>query len=313
MTPFDDLELLRVLLRIVESGSISAAARSLKIPQPSLSRHLRTLESRAGARLLQRDTHHLHLTGAGQRLLDSARNLLALADEATDRLREGHATLQGHLRLFSTIDLGQQVVTRLIARFLREHPKVTAELSYTNRPVQMIEEGYDVGIVAGHLTDERLVAKTASDLTRTLLGSPELCARFPAPKAPKDLARWPWGSLSGRQFGGAPSAATLVSSAGAVKTLRIEPVFMTEGVTSLREAMLAGLVIGVLPDWLASDDVAAGRLNQVLPRWRPQPIPLNIVYLADRRRPSRVQKLIEFMETNLAGVLPTGGLLTIGS
>jgi molybdenum-dependent DNA-binding transcriptional regulator ModE len=103
MTPFDDLELLRVLLRIVESGSISAAARSLKIPQPSLSRHLRTLESRAGARLLQRDTHHLHLTGAGQRLLDSARNLLALADEATDRLREGHATLQGHLRLFSTI------------------------------------------------------------------------------------------------------------------------------------------------------------------------------------------------------------------
>src|SRR6188474_1659990 len=138
MTPFDDLELLRVLVRIVESGSISAAARSLRVPQPSLSRHLKTLEDRVGARLLHRATHAMHVTEAGQRMLDSARALLALADDAAERLRAGRAELQGHLRVFATIDLGQRVVTRLIASFLRDHPKVTAELGYSNRPVHMV-------------------------------------------------------------------------------------------------------------------------------------------------------------------------------
>ena len=305
MTPFDDLALLRVLLRIVESGSISAAARSLKIPQPSLSRHLRTLETQAGARLLHRDTHHLHLTEAGQRLLDSARTLLDLANEATDRLREEQVALQGHLRLFSTIDLGQSLVTRLIANFLREHPKVSAELSYTNRPVQMIEEGYDVGIVAGQLTDDRVAARSVSSLERAVLGTPELARRFRAPKEPSDLKSWPWASLSGRQFGGT-NAVTFVSAKGALKTLRIEPILTSEGVTSLREAVLSGLAISTLPNWLVNDDVAAGRLVQPLPRWTPPPLPLSIIYLADRQRPSRVQAFIAYAEANLPQLLASG-------
>jgi DNA-binding transcriptional LysR family regulator len=303
MTPFDDLELLRVLLRIVESRSISAAARSLKVPQPTLSRHLRTLETRAGARLLQRDTHHLHLTDAGQKLLESARSLLELAEEATERLRVGQTTLQGHLRLFATIDLGQSLVSRLIARFLTEHAQVTAELGYTNRPVQMIEEGYDVGIVAGHVTDERLVARPVASLTRTIVAAPELLRRSKAAKEPGELKSWPWAALSGRQFGGTANTATLVSSAGAVKTLRIEPILTTEGVTSLREVVLSGLAIAVLPDWLVGSDLASGRLLPVLKRWSSPPIPLNVVYLADRQRPSRVSAFIAFVEQMLPGWL----------
>jgi DNA-binding transcriptional LysR family regulator len=303
MTPFDDLDLLRALVRIVESGSISAAARSLKIPQPSLSRHLRTLEERVGARLLQRDTHSLHLTEVGQRLLDSARTLLDLAEEATNRLREGQVALQGHLRLFSSIDIGQTAVTRLIARFLREHPKVTAELSYTNRPVQMIEEGYDVGIVAGHVTDERVVVRSATSLIRAVLGAPELIRSCPAPHAPGDLKSWPWAALSGRQFGGGSNAVTFVSPAGAVKTLRIEPVLLSEGVTSLREAVLSGLAIAVLPEWLVREDLESARLVKVLSTWTSRPIPLNVIHVADRQRPSRVEAFIAFAEANLPALV----------
>lgn len=305
MTPFDDLALLRTLLRIVESGSISAAARSLKIPQPSLSRHLRTLEERAGARLLHRDTHHLHPTEAGQRLLASARALLELADEATDRLREGQASVQGHLRLFATIDLGQSAVTRLLTRFLRDHPRVTAELGYTNRPVQMIEEGYDVGVVAGHLTDERVVARPAGSITRRVVGAPELLRRFRPARDPSALGAWPWAALSGRQFGGQSNAVTFVASSGSVRTLRIAPLLTSEGVTSLREAVLGGLAISVLPDWLIRQDVEAGRLLPVLPRWSVRAIPLSIIYLSDRQRPSRVQAFIEFVEANLPALLDT--------
>jgi DNA-binding transcriptional LysR family regulator len=299
MTPFDDLALLRTLIRIVESGSISAAARSLKIPQPSLSRHLRILEDRAGARLVHRDTHHLHATEAGQRLLGSARALLEIADEATDRLREGQASIQGHLRLFATIDIGQGAVTRLLVRFLRDNPRVTAELGYTNRPVQMIEEGYDVGIVAGHLTDERLVARPVGSITRRVVAAPDLLRRSRTAKDPSDLKSWPWAALSGRQFGGHANTVTFVAPGGGVRTLRIEPVLTSEGVTSLREAVLAGLAIAVLPDWLVRDDLAAGRLAPALPRWSSRPIPLSIIYLGDRQRPSRVQAFIEFVEANL--------------
>jgi DNA-binding transcriptional LysR family regulator len=303
MTPFDDLALLRTLIRIVESGSISAAARSLEIPQPSLSRHLRLLEERAGTRLVHRDTHHLHATEAGHRLIRGARALLEMADEATDRLREGQVSIQGHLRLFATIDLGQGAVTRLLVRFLRENPRVTAELGYTNRPVQMIEEGYDVGIVAGHLTDERLVARSVGSITRRVVAAPDLLRRFRSAKDPSDLKSWPWAALSGRQFGGHTNAVTFVAHAGATRTLRIEPVLTSEGVTSLREAVLAGLVIAVLPDWLVRDDLEAGRLVPVLPRWPSRPIPLSIIHPSDRQRPSRVQAFIEFVEANLPAFL----------
>ena len=105
MTAFDDLSLLRTFVCIVESGSISAAARRLNEAQSTLSRQLRLLEKQSGAVLLRRDTHGMSLTESGQGLLMDARSMLAHAEEADQRLREGQTTLSGHLRLFATIDL----------------------------------------------------------------------------------------------------------------------------------------------------------------------------------------------------------------
>ena len=154
MTAFDDLSLLRAFVCIVECGSISAGARYLKIPQPTLSRYLRVLEEQCGTALLRRDTHRMNLTQTGQRLLEDARTMLAHAEAADQRLREDQTTLSGHLRLFATMDLGQSIVTRLVSSFLQTNSKVTAELSLTNRPLHMIQEGCDVGILPGKITDE---------------------------------------------------------------------------------------------------------------------------------------------------------------
>src|SRR5437899_11891838 len=114
MAAFDDLSLLRAFVCIVESGSISAGARRLKVPQPTLSRYLRQLEEEAGAALLQRDTHGMCLTEIGHRALADARAILALAEDAEHHLREDQAILRGHLRLFATIDSGQFITARLI-------------------------------------------------------------------------------------------------------------------------------------------------------------------------------------------------------
>jgi molybdenum-dependent DNA-binding transcriptional regulator ModE len=104
MTAFDDLSLLRTFVCIVECGSISAGARRLKTPQPTLSRHLRLLEEHCGAALLRRDTHRMSLTQTGQRLLADAQTILAYAEAATQRLWEDQTTLSGHLRLFVPIN-----------------------------------------------------------------------------------------------------------------------------------------------------------------------------------------------------------------
>lgn len=302
MTPFDDLRLLRLFVRIVESGSISAAARSLHMPQPSLSRQLRVLEDRVGTRVLQRDTHHLHLTSAGERLLASARELLGAAEEATERMRDGHARLQGLLRVCGTIDSGQLAVTRLLTQFLQANPGVTAELSYSNRPVQMIEEGYDLGIVAGYVPDDRLVVRTILQMERQVLATPTLLRRMGRPRDTAALASWPWATLSSRQFGGTTNSIALVAPGGTI-TVRFAPTFTTEGVISLRECLLSGLAIGILPDWLADQDVRAGRLVPVLPKVRPQTLPLSCIYFADRRRPARVQAFLDYTLTHLPGLL----------
>ena len=305
MTPFEDLALLRAFVRIVESGNISAAARTHHIPQPTLSRYLSTLEERCGASLLRRDTHGMNLTETGHRLLTDARAMLALAEESGQRLRDERTVLRGHLHVFGTIDGGQFMVTRLIARFLELNPGVTAELSYSNRPVHMIQEGCDAGVVAGPMTDEGVVALPAAKIVRYLVAAPRLVESRPAVKRLADLKSWPWLALSIERFG-APDKVVLFGPKRAEQTLPIAPVLTSEGVTSLREAARAGLGISVLPDWLVREDVASGRLVRILPRWNAPEFPIHVIYQRERILPARVRAFVDFAVKH-TGEMQVGG------
>jgi DNA-binding transcriptional LysR family regulator len=293
MTTFDDLVLLRAFVGIVESGSISAGARRLKIPQPTLSRYLRTLEERCGAALLRRDTHRMSLTETGHRLLADARVILELAEEAEHRLRVDQTTLSGHLRIFATIDSGQSMVTRLLTKFLQLNARVTAEIAFTNRPLRLIQEGCDVAIVAGRLTDENVVARPAGSMSQYLAAAPALVKSRPGVKSPTDVRSWPWIELSGYQFREARKI-TLYDPSHTERTLSIAPVLTSEGVTSIREAVLAGLGIALLPDWLIRDDILSGRLLRVLPNWRAKDLPMHVVHAAQRVLPVRVRSFVDF-------------------
>jgi DNA-binding transcriptional LysR family regulator len=306
MAAFEDLSLLRAFVCIVESGSISAGARRLKIPQPTVSRYLRQLEEESGAPLLRRDTHRMSLTETGHRLLEDARTMLAIAEDAEHRLRDAQTTLSGNLRLFATIDSGQFPVTRLISSFLQINPKVTAELSFTNRPFHMIQEGCDVGVVAGDITDETVVARLANKQLRYLVASPALIKSRPVVKDPADLKSWPWLALSGFQFGGSKET-KLYSPKGDEQTIAILPVLVSEGATSLREAARAGLGICVLPDFLVREDILSGRLVRVLPQWKAKEIPFHVVYPSHRMLPVRVRVFIDFAVTYMDKELRSNG------
>ncbi len=293
MTPLDDLLLLRAFVSIADCGNISAAARSMKLPQPTLSRRLKALEDSCGVVLVRRDTHRLHFTEAGQRLLSDARVMLDLADGARQRLHEDQTSLNGHLRLFATIDAGQFIISRLIARFLKSNPGVTAELAYSNRAARMIEDGCDAGVVVGGITDDSVVAKPAGKVVRYLVTSPELLKERPPVKKPADLKTWPWITLSGAQFGNSHEV-VMTAPKKDPETIRISPVMMSEGVTSIREILRTGLGIAAMPDWLVREDIVAGKLVRVLPLWNPPPLPIHVIYNSQRVQPKRVRTFVDF-------------------
>jgi DNA-binding transcriptional LysR family regulator len=292
MSVFRDLALLEALVSIAESGSISGAARRLKTQQPTLSRQLQALEKRCGAVLLRRDTHRMTLTEAGRQMLGDARAILAFVEEAEQRVRNDQTELHGHLRLFATVDFGQFLFTRLIASFMQRHPNITAELFYSNRPVRMIEEGCDAGLIAGEVTDDAVVAWPAGQIHRCLAAAPSLIESRPAVEKPADLKTWPWLALSSEQFGGARTI-RLSSPKRASQTLNLSPILLTVGVTSLRTAALAGLGVVWLPLWLIKEDLTAGRLAPVLPAWSLEPVPVHVIYAAHRILPARIRAFVD--------------------
>jgi DNA-binding transcriptional LysR family regulator len=302
MTAFNDLSLLKAFVSIVESGSISAAARMLHLSQPTLSRQLSALEAKCGAVLLRRDTHRMSLTQTGHQLFADAQAMLALAEEAEQRLRGDQSRLAGNIRLFSTIDFGQSVVSRLIASFIQANPAITIELAYSNRPLHMIEEGCDVGIIAGNLTDDSVVARPLGRIRRFLAASPAFVGRQKTPHSPNDIQRWPWMALSNPQFGSSKEVLLSSATRGDLN-LGINPVMIAEGVTSLHEAVRMGLGVAVLPEWLIEEDLVLGRLVRVLPKWHANELPAHIIFPVQRHLPRRVRTFIDFAESYMATVL----------
>jgi DNA-binding transcriptional LysR family regulator len=292
MSALEDLRLLRAFVRIVESGSISAAARVLHISQPTLSRQLRQLENETGIPLLRRDTHTMSLTEAGRTLLKDARDLLGLAEAAAERLQSDRETPRGHLRVVSVVDFGQWIGTKILAKFCEQHPQVTAELHLLNRPTKYIEEGFDCGLVIGELTDKSVVARRIMALPRHLVASPKLLEKVGIPKTPADLKDLPWLGVLQPHFYSRDKV--VLYRDGKSCSLMLKPRMLLDTVTGLREVALAGVGFTMQPDWLVHSELANGQLIKVLPAWQLPDLSLYVVHLPHRHLPGRVKTFVEF-------------------
>lgn len=291
MAALQDLRLLRSFVRIVESGSISAAARGLNLPQPTVSRQLRQLEQATGVVLLRRDTHTMSLTAAGERLLADSRELLSLAEVASERVREERELVKGHLRIVAVLDSGQWIVPRLLADFRKLYPQITAELHLTNRPSKFIEEGFDCGILVGPLTDRSVAARKAGEIQRMLISAPSLLHHHGHPKNPSALRALPWmGILQPHFF---IRDRIPLRRGREQRVVHLSPVLLMDGVTALREAAIAGAGITVLPEWLLGESMASGALERVLPDWSIPPVDVHVVFPSGKL-PSRLRTFIDF-------------------
>lgn len=287
----DRLDLMQTFIRIVEAGSLSAAAVQLGTTQPTVSRRLKALEQSLGLRLLQRSTHSMTLTVDGERFLEMARELvggwLALQAELT----EGRDTPRGRLRVVAPHALGQDQLMQPLADYLRRYPDVSVEWRLSDRLPDFAAEDVDCAIRVGAVDDPSVVAVLIAEVPRIVVAAPELITGH-LPLEPAELVALPWLALNTFY----QREVVLQREAdGQRQAFTIAPRLATDSLYVIRRAALDGLGAGIASAWLVTDDLASGRLVHLAPAWRAAPLPVYLIYPASRLQPRRLRTFIDMV------------------
>ncbi|MBX3196565.1 MAG: LysR family transcriptional regulator [Labilithrix sp.] len=290
-TKSDRLALMETFIRIVEAGSLSAAAAQLGTSQPTISRRLRALEGSLGVPLLLRTTHAIQLTDAGERYVARARELLADWQGFEAALRRDDDVPEGTLRVVAPHAFGQQQLVAPATEYLRRYPAMTIDWRLHDGPVRLVEDGIDCMIRVGALEGESLVARKIYEVKRIVVAAPTVVGTRSITR-PAQLAALPWLAI-GTFY---RNRLRLESERGAA-SIRIGPRFVTDSLFALRNATLAGAGVAVISEWLVRDDLAAGRLVHVLPRWEAPSLPVYIAYPQARFYPAKLRRFVEIMRT----------------
>lgn len=304
----DRLALLQTFVRIVEAGSLSAAALQLGTTQPTVSRRLRWLEKSLGLQLLLRTTHTMKLTEDGERCYAHAKALLENWAAIEADLRGAHDEPRGHLRVLAPHAFGQELLVAPLAAFMARHPEVTVEWLLRDDPVDFVAQGIDCAIRVGAVPDQGLVAQRLAEVPRILVAAPTLWGQGTPPRHPADLAALPWVELPllyREQF-------TLVHTAtGEQAVVKIQPRLRTDSLYAARAAVRAGLGAALASAWLVAEDLASGRLCQLVPGWEATALSVHLVYPYARLYPARLRVFADTMRQaipGLAGMRATTGL-----
>lgn len=299
----DRLLLIETFVRIVEAGSLSAAAAQMGGTQPTVSRRLQLLERTMGVRLLQRSTHAIRLTEDGQRCYERAKDLIATWQSFESEVRGAGDEPIGTLRVVAPHAFGQDQFVEPLARYLRQYPNMRVEWLLHDRMPDLIAENVDCAIRVGAVTDPGVIAVKLGEVPRIVVASPDLLQGAPVPQHPADLARLPWLAL--RTFYRTEVSLSHCAT-GATECFDIQARLSTDGLHALRKSAVLGLGVALGSAWAMQDDLAAGRLVHLAPDWRADPLPVYLVYPPSRFQPARLRRFIEIMRKHLPVELAGG-------
>jgi DNA-binding transcriptional LysR family regulator len=290
----DRIDLMQTFVRIVEAGSLSAAAAQMGSTQPTISRRLQTLERSLGLRLLQRTTHTMRLTVDGERCYERAKELLASWAAFESDLRGAGEEPEGVLRVLAPHAFGQERLVAPLAEYLKRYPRMSVEWSlHDDRAIQdFIAAGIDCAIQVGEVTDPGLVAIKLAEVPRIVVAAPSLLNGAPPPEHVADLAALPWLALRTYYRN---EVSLRHAQTGERKRFAISPRMSTDSLYALRSAVLLGLGVGIGSAWVMTEDLAAGRLVQLAPQWQAKPLPVSLVYPYARFYPARLRCFVEMM------------------
>jgi DNA-binding transcriptional LysR family regulator len=285
----DKLESMQAFVRIVEKGSLTAAAADLGTSLPSMVRALAALEREVGVTLLNRTTRRIHLTDEGTQYLEHCRIILGQVRDAEAALKSRRAKPQGRLTVTASEMFGRRHVAPVVTEFVEAYPEVTAELLFVNRVVSLVEEGVDVAVRIGHLGDSSLVAIPVGEVRRVVCASPAYLRRRGVPRRPADIRHhrcirftglsprneWPF------RF---ESRDTAVPIVGALTCNQADAAV---------DACAGGLGLGSFLSYMVAPLRRSGKLRYVLEDFETEPLPVHVAYPHSRLLSANVRAFVD--------------------
>jgi len=293
----DRLMSMEVFAQVAEQGSFSAAAAKLGLSATMVGKHIRFLEHRLAARLINRTTRRQSLTEAGAAYLDRCKQLLLDSEEADACVQQLRRTPRGLLRVSCPVTFGTERLVSSLAEYLRQYPDVSIELALSDRAVDLVENGFEAAFLIGKLEDSTLIARPLQPYRTVICASPEYLRRHGVPQSPAALSQH---NCLGFMYWDRRDRWRMIGP-DTEATVPVRGNLTVNNGQALRQAALAGLGIIMQPEALVADDLQAGRLRKVLPTFTPPPRPMHLVYLPDRQLTPKIRSFVDFMAERFGG------------
>lgn len=296
---------------VAELGSFTAAARALGVPKVAVSRAIASLERRLGSRLLARTTRRVALTPAGALLQPHCRRLLHEVETVRSRFAPASAAAPQPVRVLVDAGYGRLLISPLVPRFLEHFPSIELQVSLTDTHPLGPDAGWDVFICNNPEPLPRLMHTALGAPPLLLCATPAYLARHGRPRSPGDLNAHT--VLRAVDVAQPTSADTLDSPALHLRhgyeehRIRLRPVLQVSDPSLVHSSMAAGLGIGVLPEFLCRNGLAAGKIERILPDWSvTPPLELAAVYAETNAGSATIRQFIEFLLANMVPILAAG-------
>nr|WP_068637145.1 LysR family transcriptional regulator [Thauera butanivorans] len=292
---FSELEFFVLLNRL---GSLSAAARALDITPPAATMRLAAMEKRIGARLLNRSTRRISLTPEGEVYLQHAVRLIDELRELDEIVSGNGAAPRGLLRVNAPLGFGRSVIAPLVSTFTARHPDVQVQLEVTDRPVDLIDKGFDLAVRFGELPDNRINARRIMSNRRFVCASPAYLEKHGTPKKLEDLTRHR--CIIHRQNNDAYGVWRFLVD-GRTEAVKVQGVLSSNDGDIVQGWALDGRGIVIRSEWDVTKYLESGRLRRILPEFALPSADLYAYYPSKKNLPARVRTFINFLVEQLAG------------
>jgi DNA-binding transcriptional LysR family regulator len=285
----DKLAAMKTFVYIVDAGSLTRAADSLDTSLPTVVRTLAALERELGVSLLKRTTRRIHLTDEGSQYLERCRDILAATQEAEDILVARRSEPVGKLSVTASVLFGRRYLGPILNDFLLRNPKVSADVLFVDRVVNLIEEGMDVAVRIAHLRDSSIVAIPVGHVRRVVCASEKYLRRHGIPQVPADVRE----HRCVRHLGLVPRSEWHFQNGKRQTTVPISSVMTCNEIDSAVDACANGLGLGMFLSYMVAPYRKSGQLKYVLEKFETEPMPVQVVYPQAKLMSNKVRVLVD--------------------
>jgi DNA-binding transcriptional LysR family regulator len=297
MAKLPDFEGLAIFAKVVELRSFAAAASELTLSKATVSKAVGRLEKRLGARLFNRTSRRLALTDAGQKLSARAERLLADGEAAENEALAQSVSPRGLVRLAVPMTFGVKSVAPILPEFLRDYPDVSIDLHLSDAMVDLIGDGFDAGLRIARLPDSSLIARRLCAVPRYTVAAPSYLKRHGRPTHPMQLAQH---KCFGYAYMTTPDVWHYSNAAGEQASVRPAGQLRVNNGEALLPAVIAGLGVADLPDFIVNDAIESGEIEVILKGWKQAEGAVHLVTPPGGPRPARVEVLADFLAKHFA-------------